>query len=112
LSTLENKISIGVERNLPQLQTFSNFLSSIVSFAMPSFVPNVPPPSPGGRPAVPPGPGPFIFKCVLTAARPAELLELAQIFMGHGKEVIKDGAVAFKLKTSADLKYLEIEEVR
>jgi hypothetical protein len=32
--------------------------------------------------------------------------------MGHGKEVIKDGAAAFKLKTSADLKYLEIEEVR
>jgi hypothetical protein len=32
--------------------------------------------------------------------------------MGHGKEVIKDGARAFELKTSVDCKYLEIEEVR
>lgn len=66
---------------------------------------------PPGRPVVPSSPGPFTFRCILTAKGPTELEELAKIFTDHGQEVIKEGAAAFELKASVDKKYLQIEEV-
>jgi hypothetical protein len=74
---------------------------------------NTPSPAPaGGRPEVPAGSGPFVFRCILTVVGVLELDELAKIFTGQGREVLKDGAVAFNLSTSVDCKFLLIEEMR
>jgi hypothetical protein len=69
------------------------------------------PPEKPSPPPVPSGPGPFTFRCVLIAAGPAELEELGKIFTTHRHEVIKEGAAGFELKTSVDMKCLQIEEV-
>lgn len=65
----------------------------------------------GGPPPFPDGPYPVIFRCVLTAVSPTGVYELADIFARHGLTVLADGAAAFSVRTSADQKYLQIEEV-